>query len=186
MALSRTLIRTYAIEHEAQPALALGAANRRILMDARAKLFVTVFYCILDAVSGTLTYCNAGHNPPYLLSAKGDRAVQALGTTGIPLGIFEDWMWEQETAQLVPGDVLVLYSDGITEAQNAQEVLFGTGRLLKVLQAKLERPAQDVQDAVLEEVHGFVGDAPQFDDMTLMVVVRKDASRRETLTKDIS
>jgi sigma-B regulation protein RsbU (phosphoserine phosphatase) len=68
--------------------------------------------------------------------------------------------------------VLVLYSDGITEAQNAQEAFFGTGRLLEVLQAKLEQSAQEVQDAVLAEVHRFVGDAPQFDDMTLMVVVR--------------
>ena len=99
-----------------------------------ADLFVTVFYGILDPVSGTLTYCNAGHNPPYL--------------------------------------VLVLYSDGITEAQNAQQAFFGEGRLLEVLQAKLGHPAKGVQNAVLAEVHTFVGDAPQFDDMTLMVVVR--------------
>ena len=172
MALSRTLIRTYAIEHHTKPALALGAANGRILMDTQSDLFVTVFYGILDPVSGALTYCNAGHNPPYLLNAQGDRAVQALGRTGMPLGIIEDATWEQETTQLDSGDVLVLYSDGITEAQNAQEAFFGEGRLLEVLQAKLEHPAQDVQDAVLAEVHGFVGDEPQFDDMTLTVVVR--------------
>jgi serine phosphatase RsbU (regulator of sigma subunit) len=172
MALSRTLIRTYAIEHHTQPALALGAANGRILMDTQSDLFVTVFYGVLDPVGGTLTYCNAGHNPPYLLSAEGDGAIQALRRTGMPVGIMEDGTWGQETAQLDPGDVLVLYSDGITEAQNAQEVFFGEGRLLEVLRAKLEHSAHDVQDAVLAEVHSFVGDAPQFDDMTLMVVVR--------------
>ena len=90
----------------------------------------------------------------------------------MPVGIMEDETWGQQTAQLGAGDVLVLYSDGITEAQNAQESFFGEGRLLEVLQAKLEYSAQDVQDAVLAEVHSFVGDAPQFDDMTLMVAVR--------------
>ena len=173
MALSRTLIRTYAIEHHTQPALALGAANRRILMDTQSDMFVTVFYGILDPLSGVLTYCNAGHNPPYLLSAQGDCAVQSLGRTGMPVGIMEDGTWGQEMTQLDPGDVLVLYSDGITEAQNAQQAFFGTERLLKVLQAGLTHPAQGVQDAVLAEVHSFVGDAPQFDDITLMVVVRR-------------
>jgi PAS domain S-box-containing protein len=176
MAVSRTLIRTYAVEYDTQPELALGAANRRILMDTHARLFVTVFYGVLDPATGTLTYCNAGHNPPYLLNARNGDTVQTLGRTGIPLGIFDDMTWEQRTVQLAPGDMLVLYTDGVTEAQNVQETFFGRERLLEVAQANLGRSAQDVQETLIAEVHGFVGDAPQFDDITLMVIVRSSTS----------
>jgi sigma-B regulation protein RsbU (phosphoserine phosphatase) len=145
-------------------------------MDTHARLFVTVFYGVLDPVTGTLTYCNAGHNPPYLLSARNGGAVQTLDTTGIPLGIFEDMTWEQRTVQLAPGDMLVLYTDGVTEAQNVQEAFFGKERLLEVARTNLGRPAQDVQEILIAEVHEFVGDAPQFDDITLMVIVRSSTS----------
>ena len=175
MALSRTLIRTYAIEYDTQPAHALRAANRRILRDTQSDLFVTVFYGILDPDSGSLAYCNAGHNPPYLLGAH-TGAVQALSLTGMALGVIEDETWEEGTAQMAEGDVLVLYSDGIPEAANAQGAFFGTERMLAVLRdVLLALPAPsagEVQDALLAEVRAFVDDAPQFDDMTLMVVVR--------------
>jgi hypothetical protein len=140
MALSRTLIRTYAVEHHTQPERALHAANRRILADASANLFVTVFYGILDPAAHTLTYCNAGHNPPYLVGALGSYQVQALGPTGGALGIIDDWTWEQRTVRIAPGDTLVLYSDGITEAQNAQMSLFGEERLHEVIEARLDSP----------------------------------------------
>ncbi len=176
MAVSRTLIHIYAVEYDTQPELAFGAANGRILTDTHADLFVTVFYGILDPVAGTLTYCNAGHNPPYLLSARNGDAVQTLVRTGIPLGIFDDMTWEQRTVHLAPGDMLVLYTDGVTEAQNAQETFFGKERLLEVVRTNLGQPAQNVQNALLAEVHEFVGDAPQFDDITLMVIVRSSTS----------
>lgn len=173
MALSRTLIRTYAAEYDTRPDLALGAANRRILMDSQADLFVTVFYGILDPASGMLTYCNSGHNPPYLLSAQSGGAVQPLSNTGLPLGVFEDATWTYGTAQFGPGDVLLLYTDGITEAQDQQGVFFGDERLLESMQAKRGRSAQDIQDALMAEVREFVGESPQSDDITLMVVVRE-------------
>lgn len=172
MVLSRTLIRTYAVRYHTQPDFVLRAANRRILMDINTDQFVTVFYGVLDPVTGTLTYCNAGHNPPYLLSAQNDDVVQALRRTGMPLGIFEDVNWEQKAVQLAPGDMLVLYTDGLTEAQDPQEEFFGEERLLELAQANLGRSAQDVQDALMAHVHEFMGDAPQFDDITLAVVVR--------------
>jgi serine phosphatase RsbU (regulator of sigma subunit) len=182
MALSRTLIRTYAVEHDRDPALALAAANRRILMDTQSDLFVTVFYGILDPASGALAYCNAGHNPAYLFGPPGDGPVQELSITGLPLGIFEDGGWTNRTAQVDPGGVLALYSDGLTEAMNEQEEFFGKERLLAALQASLDahgaaRPsAQDVQDAVVAAVRAFAGDAPPFDDMTLVVAVRPGAA----------
>jgi len=171
MVLSRTLIRTCAAQHHTRPDCVLKAANRRILVDIQTDQFVTVFYGILDPASGTLTYCNAGHNPPYLLAQNG-ATVQALRRTGIPLGMFKDVNWEQRKVRLAPGDVLVLYTDGITEAQNQRDEFFGEERLLEAAQANLARSAQDVQCALMAEVREFVGDAPQFDDITLMVVVR--------------
>ena len=95
-----------------------------------------------------------------------------LRRTGIPLGVYEDETWPQGTVQLIPGDTLVLYTDGITEAQDRQEKFFGKERLLEVAQANLGRSAQEIQDALLTAVDKFVGNAPQFDDITLMVVVR--------------
>jgi serine phosphatase RsbU (regulator of sigma subunit) len=179
MALSRTLIRTYAVEYHTRPDDVLRVANHRILADAQAGLFVTVFYGLLDPTTGTLTYCNAGHNPPYLLSARNKDSVQALRRTGMPLGIAGGVTWEQEVVQLGPGDMLVLCTDGVTEAQDAQETFFGTERLLEVVRTNLGRPAQEVQDALLAEVHEFVGNAPQFDDIALMVVVRGSAKARQ-------
>ena len=172
MALSRTLIRTYAIEHEAQPGLVLAAANHRILTDTRAGLFVTVFYGVLDPTSGELTYSNAGHNPPYLLSAQDGNVIQELDRTGVPLGILDGGTWQQGTARINSGDVLLLYTDGITEAQNAQEAFFDEDRLREIVRGGLGRSAQDIQEDVIEQVGAFVGEAPQSDDITLLVVVR--------------
>jgi serine phosphatase RsbU (regulator of sigma subunit) len=172
MALSRTLMRTYAAEYHTRPDLLLSAVNDRILMDTRADLFVTVFYGILDPIGGTLTYSNAGHNPAYVLSAKDRDSVQELGRTGIPLGIFEDMSWQQGAVPLAPGDVLVLCTDGITEAQDRQERFFGEERLLEIAQANVGRSAGEIQGVLMAGVHEFVGDVPQFDDITLMVVVR--------------
>ena len=183
MALSRTLIRTYALEYDTQPELAFGAAHRRILEDTNTNQFVTVFYGVLDPATGTLTYCNAGHNPPYLFcaasprrggSAQNGTEIQELDNTGLPLGLrmFKDMTWERRQVQLTPGDVLVLYSDGITEAQDLREDFFEEERLIEVAQANLGHSAGDMQEAIITQVHEFMGDAPQSDDITLMVLIR--------------
>lgn len=176
MVLSRTLIRTYTVQYHAQPDRVFGATNRRILADTDTNQFVTVFYGILDPVAGTLTYCNAGHVPPYFLSTQSGKAVQTLRRTGPPLGILEDTTWERRTVQFASGDALVLYTDGITDAEDRKGVFFGQERLLEVVEANRGQSAQDMQAALLVEVHRFVGDAPQFDDLTLMVVVRSPAA----------
>jgi len=174
MALSRTLIRTYAFEYPEQPEKALHVANKRILLDSRSSMFVTVFYGILDPASGTLCYCNAGHNPPYLLSAHAEP--RPLRNTGIPLGIVRDTSWTAETVRLEPDDILVLYTDGITEAQNANGELFDVERLLDAARSSREHTALAVQDAILAAVDRFVGDAAQFDDLTVMTLVRAPRS----------
>jgi serine phosphatase RsbU (regulator of sigma subunit) len=174
MALSRTLIRTYAFEYPEQPEKALHVANKRILLDSRSSMFVTVFYGILDPASGTLCYCNAGHNPPYLLGAHAEP--RPLRNTGIPLGIVPDTSWTAETVGLEPDDILVLYTDGITEAQNANRELFDVERLLDAARSSREHTALAVQDAILAAVDRFVGDAAQFDDLTVMTLVRAPRS----------
>jgi serine phosphatase RsbU (regulator of sigma subunit)/CHASE3 domain sensor protein len=176
MALSRTLIRTYAIEYDTQPEVALSAANHRILEDTGAGLFVTVFYGVLDPMSGELTYSNAGHNPPYLVSTQEGGVIQELDRTGLPLGILDGSTWQQNVSLIAPGDLLLLYTDGITEAQNDQETFFDEDRLREVVRANWGRSATDIQDGVIAEVDGFVGDAPQFDDITMMVVIRDPSS----------
>jgi serine phosphatase RsbU (regulator of sigma subunit) len=172
MALSRSLIRTYAADYDNQPALVFEETNRRILADTNTGLFVTVFYAVLDPEAGTLSYSNAGHNPPYHLQGDQD-AASLLTRTGIPVGIFDDSAWATRTIQLTPGDVLLLYTDGVTDAQDVQGTFFGTERLLATVQSNLGRSAQEIQEAILTAVHQFAGGVPQFDDITLVVLVRE-------------
>jgi len=172
MALSRTLIRTYALEYDARPDLVLFSANERILRDASANLFVTAFYGVLDQETGTLTYCNAGHNPPFLISRRNGGKIDALTNTGIPLGVDEDVYWTQEVINIEPGDVLLLYTDGIPDAQNREGSFYKETKLIEAATSKAETSAQEILKAILNSIETFVGDAEQFDDITLIVLMR--------------
>ncbi|MBN1641112.1 MAG: SpoIIE family protein phosphatase [Anaerolineae bacterium] len=172
MALSWTLIRTYAGAYPAQPELALSAVNRRMAEDTDTDYFVTLFYGILDPDRGTLAYCNAGHWGPYLVGVRDSAHVQRLIRTGPPLGVSGDHAWERGTASLAPGDVLVLYTDGVTEAQDACGSFLGEDRLLASVRSSLGRPARGIHEAILEDVQRFVGDTPQSDDIALVVLSR--------------
>jgi sigma-B regulation protein RsbU (phosphoserine phosphatase) len=90
----------------------------------------------------------------------------------VPLGIFGDEIWERGFIQLAPGDMLVLYTDGIIEAENAQGAFLGKERMLETVGANQGRPAREIQDAVLADIHRFVGDTPQSDDIALVVLLR--------------
>jgi serine phosphatase RsbU (regulator of sigma subunit) len=175
MALSRTLIRTYAIEfdEDSQPEVILFAANNRLLADARADLFVTVFFGVLDPETGELTYANAGHNPPFLLQADGEGThVESLNRTGMPLGVEEDEVWNSETITIKPGDVLLLYTDGIPDAGNVNGDFLGEDLLITSALSCPSRNAEEIQGAILETVSQFSDGVPQFDDITLLVLVR--------------
>jgi sigma-B regulation protein RsbU (phosphoserine phosphatase) len=171
--LSRTLIRTYALEFELQPDLVFFSTNERILQDARANLFVTAFYGILDVKTGRLTYCNAGHNPPFLIRAGDGGRVDALTANGMPIGVDMDAFWKQAEVQIDPGDVLLLYTDGIPDAQNTEGAYFKDIRMIGMAQDKMGTSAQEIQRSVLESIQEFAGEAPQFDDITLLVVMRE-------------
>ena len=173
MALCSTLIRTYATHYPALPALAINTVNDRILTDSRGDMFVTVFFGVLEPDTGRLRYVNAGHNPPYLFSFKKSKPVESLPPTGMALGVLPNTHWEQKMIKFTPGDMLLLYTDGVTEAQDTAGRFFGPDRLLKIARALHGRSAAEVQDTVLTEVKCFCGNAPQADDIALMTIVRK-------------
>jgi serine phosphatase RsbU (regulator of sigma subunit)/energy-coupling factor transporter ATP-binding protein EcfA2 len=172
MALSRTLIRTYAAEHSTRPDIVLDTANQRMLTDTEGGLFITVFYGLLDSENGKLTYCNAGHNPPYLISSRDGVKPIALNRTGIPIGLSMDGKWEFRTLQMSDGDILVLYTDGIVDAQNSEMELYGERRMLETVRANKDESAVVIKDNLIADVQIFVGDETQFDDITLMVIKR--------------
>ncbi len=169
MTLTRSLLRTYATEFPDDPRRVLGATNQRILADTDQALFVTLVYAVLDPASGSLVYASAGHNPPYLLRA--GETLETLALTGIPLGV-EAATWESRSIDLAPGDTLVLYTDGVTEAQNPQGEYFGERRIESALWSGVAS-AEALQQAIVYDLAEFVGSAPQTDDITLVVIRRE-------------
>lgn len=173
MALSLTLLRDLAMEHPLEPELVLREVNRRLIAGTDGNRFVTVFFGSLDVASGRLTYCNAGHNPPLLARAATDGSPTDLLGTGPLLGMLPDQTWQSASVTLEPGDVLVLYTDGITEAQRNSGDLYGPERLKGVVGESRGRSAVQIQDHILASVQDFLGDAPQWDDIALMVLRRE-------------
>lgn len=169
MALSRTLIRTYAMEYEADPDVVFFAVNERILKDARANLFVTAFYGVLNPETREFVYCNAGHNPPYMLR-RSTEGVEALPATGLPIGFSEGVVWENASITFEPGDALLMYTDGIPDAINAAGDYFEDEKMLAAAQENLEAPAYEVQARIIDAVTAFSEDAYQVDDITLLVI----------------
>jgi serine phosphatase RsbU (regulator of sigma subunit) len=182
MALARTLIRAHAPDHARDPAACLRAANDQILADTQSDLFVTVFYGILDPATGDMVFGNAGHCPPLLWHRDG-RPAERLRNTGMALGVVPGVPLEDERAAFGPGDYLVLYTDGVTEAHDRDLKAFGDERLrTAALSAPLATGsalAAAIHQQILVAVEAFVGGAPQFDDLTLMVVGREGAKGME-------
>ena len=146
--------------------------NRSVATNCPGNCFITLFAAVLHPATGELLYCNAGHNPPLLLRATGE--VEPLEATGVPLGIVRDAHYEQKSCHLKGGDVLVLFSDGITEAcalNGDQE--FGERRLVATVQEKRNHAAIDMIDAVNAELLSFTQGAPAADDITLVIVQRR-------------
>jgi serine phosphatase RsbU (regulator of sigma subunit) len=180
MALTRTLIRTYAVDFLGRPDLALQAVNDRILAETGADLFVTVFLAMLDRANSTVTYCNAGHHPPYWLQPSagsglgGEELIKALPGTGIALGVVRTPDWGRSTIGMEPGATLLLYTDGVVDAHNAEQARFGNEGILAAVRQRIGEPARKLQDEILTSLQQFTGDQPQFDDITLVVVQREE------------
>ncbi len=173
MALSSTLIRTYALQYPTLPAFAMGIVNDRILSDTRGSMFVTAFFGVLEPHTGRLRYVNAGHPPPLMVSSTKGKPVDQLRVTGMALGMVEKTTWQQKVVKFSPGDVLLLYTDGITEAENLDGDIYGEDRLFDVLLPRRSCSAEELQNSVFEEINGFTGSQATIDDIAVMVVCRK-------------
>lgn len=168
MAVARTNLRDLAVHH-ALPGACLAQTNDMLCSQNPMDLFVTVFYCILDPVSGLLRYANGGHNPPCLRRADG--SVELLsGAGGLVLGAMPGVNFPDHAVQLLPGDRLVLYTDGVTEAFNCAEEAYGMDRMVAEIRAHGAGQAGPLVERICRSVETFAGNVPQSDDITLAVL----------------
>jgi sigma-B regulation protein RsbU (phosphoserine phosphatase) len=182
MALSVTVLR-FAMGLGFSPCELLYRANDSILADQRSKMFATTFVAYLDAASGFVQFASAGHNPPLLYRADPymnsldkrnckNLACEYLEASGVALGIFEEVGFEEKYRQMKTGDVLVLYTDGITEILDANGDEFGEERLERLLTESAPCTAEEIKDRIMRAVSVFSQDGTPYDDETLVVVKR--------------
>ncbi len=169
MALSKSLLKSIALRAEDEPAAIVERANAEISRDNPESLFVTAFAGVLDARSGNLAFCNAGHEPPAVCSP-GEAPKRVMHSGGPPLCVMRDYAYSSDQVNLAQGGWLCVVTDGVTEAMNARGELYGSARLLSLLRG-LESAAPDaVIAAVRDDVRRFAGGAEQSDDVTLLCV----------------
>lgn len=168
MAVTRSLFRSFT-SYINSPAQIVSKMNSSLAGEGNDQnMFVTMFVGVLDLNSGKMRYCNAGHNAPVLLTDGQCSMVNCKAN--LPLGIMDDFEYEEQTAQLAVGNALFLYTDGLTEAENEQHDLFGEQRMLQAFkQLDTQAPAADVISTMQEAVEDFVGDAMQSDDLTMFI-----------------
>ncbi|MBZ0275876.1 MAG: serine/threonine-protein phosphatase, partial [Anaerolineae bacterium] len=161
------MIRTYAFSG-LSPRDTLYATNDLILEDARSGMFVTVYHSVFHR-NGESVHINAGHNPTLIYRARTKQA-SFMSRGGRAIGWFPDNPLHEETLRLEPGDVMVFYTDGVTESENMSGGFFDEERLAQAVLESAHGSAQDVLDHIIQRVEAFRDGAPPFDDLTLMVV----------------
>lgn len=172
MAVTRTVIRL--VVHEGRDLQTeIERANELLVANNKETLVATLFCCVLDASSGTLTYCNCGHNPPLVVRV-GDGRCERLRANSPPLGIEKGVTYRMQSLTLAGGDMVLLYSDGVTEVQNAEGVRFGTERLEQVMVAGRTASARETVERVLQRVAEFSKGVSQFDDITCVALKCSD------------
>ena len=167
MAVSRTLLRAVA-QFSDSPSNCLVRLNDMLASDNDQMMFVTLFYAVIDTRDGSVIYANAGHNPPYLL--RSDGTVEAIPTTGgMALAIMEGIPYQEHRLVLQPGDGIFMYTDGVTEAFDPGQKMFGETRLVTLLQTLLELPVRELPNRVIAEVKAFEAGGAQTDDITCLI-----------------
>ena len=167
MAVCKTVLKTTALKG-LPPDKCLQQVNHILHLESVASMFVTVFYGIFDLPSGEVAYCNGGHLPPFKIGKDG--IVNTIDTTGnLTLGVLENAVYNTKTVKLHPGDGLFLYTDGITEAMDANRLEYGEERLMKSLQQPF-KSAKDMSQTVISAVKTFSSGLTQSDDMTVLTL----------------
>ncbi len=146
--------------------------HRQLWENLATEQFITLFLAELDPATGSLTYVNAGHEPPLIVRATG--TLEKLGPTGPPVALLPDSMWIMEQVTLEPGDLLAVFSDGIPEATLKGEEFLGQESLVEILKSQRTDPLDQISAAAFAEVQAFLGDNPPSDDVTLMLLRRNE------------
>ena len=165
MAVTRSLFRSVSARVE-DPGQIMSQINNAMSEMNENSMFVTLFIGVLDLHTGNLTYSNAGHCAPVLL---GEKPMPVEMDANIPVGIMADWQFTSQNVTLKPGQTLFIYTDGLTEAENATHEQFGEERMMEVL-AKSDTAPRPLIENIIQEVHHFVGQAEQSDDLTILAV----------------
>ncbi len=170
-AVTRTYLRGECQRNQGRVAETITRLNRQIFEDVTNDMYVTLVFGVLSPEAGTFHYVNAGHTFPLLFSVK-SRKITELDQGGVFLGILEEIDFDEGEVTLEPGDTLVLYTDGVTDMNNAAGELFGRERLDNILTENAHRPAEEIRNEIYRAALAFKGDADQFDDFTLVVLKR--------------
>jgi len=161
------------------PRALMIAANHIIAANLDARSYISMTYAVIDLRTRTMTYARAGHTPLMYLpgpGSAGPEGLRVLAPDGLVLGLKIDGgemferLLQEETLPLRPGDLYLFFTDGISEAMNAGEECFGETRLGRLIEAHAGLPSDELRERVLQEIAGFVGDTPQHDDMTLILL----------------
>ncbi len=152
---------------------AMERVSRHLLASTPDVQFATVFLGLLDPESHRLDYINAGHHPPMLIHR--DASMEPLSYGHLPIGIDASYRWTKEAIAFVPGDRLLVFTDGVLDAEDADGGQFGMKRLEEYMRAHATVSPAMLMDGLLESMERFIGDAPQADDLTLLLVARDDS-----------
>ncbi len=175
MTVSRTLLRAIALR-EPDPAAAITQLNRLLYPETVAEMFVTVFYGVMNRQTGTVTYCNAGHNTPYVVRSNAN-IEQVPRSGGIGVCLMKEFEYASATVTLGPGDTFVAYTDGVTEAMDGGGHQFGDERLITLLEACQGDTPNQVIRKIVRAVSEYSGDAPQSDDITALALRLKPTAK---------
>jgi len=174
MAFTRSIVRAN-MDHAPSPAAGIQRVNELICSESDQGLYVTLFYAEVDPLKDDFTFVNAGHNPGLHCSHydTGElHRLMRLTSTGMPLGVDFDSSYTQQTIHMKPGELVCLYTDGVTEAMDADENQFGLERLEQTLIAHCHEPAERILDAIDQALHDFCGSTPASDDITVLIAKR--------------
>lgn len=178
MATLRAYLRGQTAGQESNLPSLMAKLNRFVYDSSSANRYATFFYAQHDTLTRVLTYVNGGHNRPILFKAAGDGEPIRLDVGGTVVGLLPECRYVEGQVELSPGDVLVAFTDGVSEAQNAADEEWGEERLIEAVRHHRELPAGALIERIMEAADAFVAGAPQYDDMTLVVVRGAPPARR--------